>query len=471
MEKNKLTNLDVMDFAMTEKGTPLKVKTRDNNGQAVWSWLANGDDRFTITDNGVYPYRGGVIEVDVSGGSSTQEFTAYTNNTTIDVPSGLRYDPINIALPMKTLENETALRYNGTYTPTGTDASGHAYQGFSKVVVNVPPASPTFSTNPPSSGGYSFNYTNMITNFFNSSFTGEVEGYITYSMPNLGGADSGVMFNTQTMGSPIDNSGIFASNTVYGKVGMASSTVPSNAAQIMSLVEHSSYVAGSSDPSTQYSKYVGYYLNGASTDSSDYFSNYSDMSYLYRGHPLYEWLFDTDLSTYGYIDHMAIGNTNMADVIVNAHGYGIKAIHIHATGLPTQSVFSYDTTSGIPYFTNFDDLECLYFTLNAGGIRAINGTMFSSIPHLKMVYLDIPTECVSVNVTNFLAMCPDLSTIHTPDTESYNAWYDFFTTNNMLTQRACLVSYPAFRYNWLVDPTGLNNSVWYNRNTGLKVTL
>lgn len=148
MEQNKNTNLNVLDYALTDKGTPLKVKTYDNEGHPVWSYLANGDDVFTIDENGRYRYRGGVIQVQVDGFPMTEPYTFYDNVANVDVPADIKYDPITVALPFKKLINADKITTNGIYRPEdyGQDPDGHDYKGFDVVEVDIPVLTPSPKT-------------------------------------------------------------------------------------------------------------------------------------------------------------------------------------------------------------------------------------------------------------------------------------------------------------------------------------
>lgn len=112
MSNNQNTNLHVLEFQMGDLGTPVKIRSCNNEGQATTTWLANGDDRISIDTNGSYPYRGGFIDVEVEGGITGQPFTI-TQNGVYDVPVGIKYDPITVEVdaPQTTLTSSVDASY------------------------------------------------------------------------------------------------------------------------------------------------------------------------------------------------------------------------------------------------------------------------------------------------------------------------------------------------------------------------
>lgn len=464
MEHNKKTNLEVIDFALTEKGTPLKVKTTDNDGRPVWTYLANGDDVLVITSPGVYPYRGGVIEVSGEGPREVP-LTITTLDFNEEVPEDTVWTPVKVDVP----KEEKVF----TSTQGGMPVTAPTDKIWSPIRISIPSNTPLYTSAVPSTNHYAFKFKNMITNFFDTNTSGEVEGYITDVQPTfiesiVTNQTLGVIFNTQVI-SDTDNNPIqftATSFTKYGKVGKDTDVIASDASQISALVE--TQRSSGITPMTAFSKYVGYYIYSGSSA----LSNPTDMLYSFRGVTFYEWLFDTDLDTYGYINGMGVFDRSLADLLQGYHGYGIKAITL--TGNSTDNTpYSITTTSGNPYFANFQDLEYLRFLPGLGNEQVFSGDMFKNMTKLKAVILDMyPSDDLHfLNPDEFLSGCTALETIYTGDTYEFNAWSTFFDNNNLPGLKAKLTT-NTLPVNWMrQDTTGINNNVWWDRRTGYKVTL
>ena len=137
------TGLGLTGFKIDENhNLPTDIQVRDINGYYRWLQISNTDELFQVSYNGRFPYRGGIVEVQV-GDWTNVDPTFYENGEYVP-EIGQHWTSVTVALPF---QDVTAYVNNVEIVPTGDDASGHAYQALSKVTVSLPMQEVTVTPN------------------------------------------------------------------------------------------------------------------------------------------------------------------------------------------------------------------------------------------------------------------------------------------------------------------------------------
>lgn len=478
MEHNKKTNLEVIDFALTEKGTPLKVKTTDNDGRPVWTWMANGDDRLVITEPGVYPYRGGVIEVSGEGPTITP-LTITTLDFDEEVPDNTIWSPVKVDIQteeavLSTLSGSVQSTNNKIYSPvrvsipqqayalTSLDATISASNNtiYSPVSINIPTEAKVFTENvenvtPPNNKIWS--PISVRIPVATVEWDDDEPGYVLKNRVNTdafwGGATSGLLY-TSDLTSTMSAFSTRHLGTYFSAVGLETNKIYTG-----KRWGYLTYplVSSSSDTQNQIKAMADLVAMGSITEAfgvtlySGYHYQYDNLSQVtYSGHTLWDWIFDVDKGTSMLVKAVEIANTQAADSIQSAHGYGIEGLQ-----LISDNGFRAQTTNGNPYFSNWNDLKLLHFTFDySGDLQRCDGNLFKNIPHLTTVYIGNLDYTRMDNASSFLTNCPDLQYVIV-DAATQLAW---LTTLPHLQSKIT----PEEKYmNWFVE-SSLGPHQWWD---------